>query len=145
MFDSIDEARGYVAALIDGEGSVSFVLREGKSPYRRVNISNTDPSIICAFENALDMLGVKHWIFHKRFKAQEHYLDSFRVEIRRQANFKRLYEQVTLRSDRKQAALEAIAGSFTHETHIGAGTSTYLDGILGNVLSQVKPTNPFRT
>lgn len=61
-FESTDMARGYLSAMIDGEGSVEFTPNYGgvKGWRRRVRICNTSPSIIESVESANRLLGLHY-------------------------------------------------------------------------------------
>jgi hypothetical protein len=51
--------------MVDGEGSVDFYRRPGKSWRRRVRITNTSPGIVRAVSEACECLGV-HYTLHAR-------------------------------------------------------------------------------
>lgn len=114
MFESNDEARGYLAAIIDGEGCVH------SPPKRGVYISNTDPAIIAATVGACRQLGIVCTVReYRRYPTPGK--RAWRVAIRWQPNLRRLLEVVTLRSPGKQARLEESVASYQHRSHIGPG------------------------
>jgi len=96
-----DQALGYLAAMIDGEGSVSPSSRN-----MSVRISNTEKSIIEATCEALDILDIEYTI---------HTYSSgvMCINIYRLRNFKKLAE-VPIRSQLKAARLQTIL-----DTHKG--------------------------
>jgi hypothetical protein len=49
-----DEARGYLAGMIDGEGTVQAVPKK-----RRIKITNTNPELIEAVLKCCEVLGIK--------------------------------------------------------------------------------------
>lgn len=53
-------AAAYLAAMIDGEGTVTNFRGDRKRHARRISISNTDPAIIAAIVACCDVLGVTY-------------------------------------------------------------------------------------
>jgi hypothetical protein len=88
-------ALGYVAAMIDGEGSISPSSRN-----MSVRIGNTDPSIIEATCEALDVLEIEYSVLTYANGVQS-------VNIYRLRNFKKLAE-VPIRSAAKIKKLQTI-------------------------------------
>lgn len=112
MFDSVDEAAGYVAALIDGEGSV------GTRPDDGVRIFNTDISIIRACEEALDVLDIKYSTV--LYNANHGHKAIHRVGIYGQENLKWLADVVTLRSANKNENLRILVASYKRKPYYSA-------------------------
>jgi hypothetical protein len=59
--EELAEIRGYLASMIDGEGTVQYVIKKGHN-VRNVSISNTDTGIIGHVCYCLDTLGIGYWM-----------------------------------------------------------------------------------
>jgi hypothetical protein len=103
IFASRSEAAGYLAAMIDGEGTVS-------ERRRLVVIYNTDLSIIDATTVACEMLGIHCRV--KRHKMQDGRKPMWNVIISRQSELIRLAESALPKSEAKRAALVRIVTGY---------------------------------
>ena len=119
MFASKDEAAGYLAGIIDGEGHVAF-RRHTRPEYacaqlqRYVVITNTDLGLLNRASAALDLFGIAHRS-RTRTDSRTGHLGTkpiHEVYIGQQDALKRLAETVTLGCKPKQEALVAIIGSY---------------------------------
>ena len=108
MFSCREEALGYLAGIIDGEGCVTASSRN-----MSVRISNTDSSIIEATRAALDLLGIEYTIGVKEYAPHSTWKSVQIIKIYRLRNFKKLSE-VPLKSAAKRAQLQQIL-----DTHKG--------------------------
>jgi hypothetical protein len=124
-FSDVRIALGYLAGIIDGEGSISCTSRN-----MVIRISNTEYSIIQATCECLDLLGVEY-IVHEH-KRTNHWKDFWIIGIYRLSNFQKLAE-VPLRSENKKWALERILANhkgdrMTHNPDPEVLKSLYLAG-----------------
>lgn len=104
---------GYLAAMIDGEGSVAIARRDGRIKSRYVCIVNTDESIIEACEEACRALGITFTRSCRRERARP----LFHVGIYGRANLERLLEVVPLRSGAKAERLREAVESYQQRHH----------------------------
>lgn len=103
-FKSLDEAAGYLGAMIDGEGSVA--LPTGTRRYSKgVNVANDDLDIVNAVLEAASMLGLTPFI-GKRARANGKV--GHLIWFCRWADIKRISEIVPIRSERKLAKIRRI-------------------------------------
>jgi hypothetical protein len=92
-FKSREEALGYLAGMIDGEGTVSTNHR-----HRAVRISNTDMALLAACGEALTLLGIEWRIYPRKSSSRpEHWAQAYDLTIFGRENFLKLVE-VPLRS-----------------------------------------------
>lgn len=108
MFSSREEAAGYVAGMIDGEGHVT-VRSRGRYD-RAVFISNTEWPLIEATSEALALLEVPHRIQPVKTKATRKSL--WHVVVRKRDGFEKLSLAVVLRHPTKAARLREIVASY---------------------------------
>lgn len=101
-WESDIEAGAYLAAIIDGEGSVAFYHST-----RQVTVTNTDLEIIYAVCHACDLLGITYKV-RKDIRYKEGTKDSFTVFIFSLENFKTLSERVPLRSVKRHRLNQMI-------------------------------------
>ena len=101
-----DDARYYLAALIDGEGSV-----ECRLPQRRVTIYNTEEDIIDAAIECLNILDIDYSIYEYKTGT---YKNVTNIRISRRANLERLYELVPIMSQRKRELLYKCIITYKH-------------------------------
>ena len=106
------EAAGYISAIIDGEGWVAEQRPERSRRIYRVTISNTEQDIIDGVREALDVLGVRHYINTQN--KQPPRVPVHHVIISHREGLTRLHEVVRLRSGRKQAALNEQIRLYGH-------------------------------
>lgn len=100
-FATKDQARYYLAALIDGEGSIIM----GRTP--RVSIANTDPSIILAAYRALKLLGIENTITVHTGK-QSNWKSCLEVKINRKSEITKVRDQIPVQSHPKLTRLLAL-------------------------------------
>jgi G:T-mismatch repair DNA endonuclease (very short patch repair protein) len=113
---SQETAAAYLAAMIDGEGTVTNSQGKRARQTRMVSISNTDPAIIVAITACCDVLGLTYrlrtdlpgrWPSKKpQWTAITH------VAIHGRANFQRLLDIVPIQAPEKRRRLEVIAASY---------------------------------
>lgn len=112
-FASDDEAAGYLAAMIDGEGCVTWraPTSGGTKVARRVEIYNTDTEIIAAVLAACERLGIgAHAI--ERHHDNPRWKRSYIVTIGRRRGLERLASMVRLRAPGKREKLEQAVESY---------------------------------
>lgn len=103
---NFQSALGYVAGLIDGEGSVSVGVK-----HRAVRMGNTDLGIIEAYEEALAVLGIQSKRTFKPSPRPE-WKPLYIVTIWGRRNLELVLEMVPLRDVGKKAKLKANVESF---------------------------------
>jgi hypothetical protein len=89
MFRNVDEAAGYLAAMIDGEGSVWFRARGVRGASRAIEIANTEPSIISATGAACDMLGITYRVVAYEKEKTSSWKQVYRLLITGRWNYER--------------------------------------------------------
>ncbi len=102
-FPCFQEACGYVAALIDGEGNVDCKKK-------RVRVSNTDYSIINYYKICLDILGIE--FIEYQDKKYEGLKQHWTIYINRRVDLVKLAGFTHLGSDLKRENLEKILLSY---------------------------------
>ena len=108
-FQSAIEAASYLAAMVDGEGSI------GGRGKREIRIRNTEPELIDACIEAADLLGLEYRVYRNRFAGNQwkNYDElSFTVQENLQ-NFQRL---VPFKSKRKQELLQQALDAYTRRS-----------------------------
>jgi hypothetical protein len=112
MFSSENEAKGYLAAIIDGEGHVSFRPTQGE---RRVIVTNTDLDILDAGIAACKKLGINARIKGPRSATRQrpNCAPTYDLVISGQTALRQLNYSILLRSTKKQQRLNAIINSYT--------------------------------
>lgn len=113
-------AAGYLAGLIDGEGSVVFGRwgpagprkPGGKKQYRVVVCVNTDPTIIKAAERACDIMGYEYITRQKPMPNEPNRKDIWVITIYRAESIRRLLDEVPIQARKKKANLKAMVASF---------------------------------
>lgn len=100
-----EEAAGYIAAIIDGEGWVAEQRATRKRALYRVTIANTDLAIVQAVRDALDVLGVRHYV--NSYDRPGNQQRMHHVLITHRDGLRALHKSVRLRCPRKQHALDA--------------------------------------
>lgn len=103
-------APGYLAAMIDGEGSVTF-HRAGYS--RGVKIVNTDPAIIQACKDCCDYLGIGYTTHQPTVKRLNRKQQTV-LTIYGRANLERLNSVISLQAPEKARRLEELVSSYTY-------------------------------
>ncbi len=99
-------AAGYVAGLIDGEGSVAIP----KQGTRSIRVSNTDPDIIETYMMACSLLGIETGSVQttRTPSGKEYYI----VPIYGRENFEKVRELIPFVSQAKQAKLDRVIGDY---------------------------------
>ena len=139
MFESTDEARGYLAGIIDGEGSVTMrpQTKRGMHSFTRdLRITNTESSIIEAAKAALDLLGIEYKVYTRTDRAGRSDVFGTKplhdIVVMKKESLDRIRNVVNLRCDYKRDQLAAMAGTYKRknrppqaelETHLAAGLS----------------------
>lgn len=100
-----DQARFYLAAMIDGEGYVGCSLDSRGFWCRQVAIANTDMALIEATAECCDLLGIDYRIKEQK-KQKEHHNTCLLLRITGRENLKILLEEVPLRSPKKLRTLQ---------------------------------------
>jgi DNA-binding transcriptional ArsR family regulator len=107
VFESLEEAAGYLAALIDGEGSVY-----GTGHRRAIFVFNSEVSIIKACLEACDMLGINARARARENAAPMSTVPMWTVSIFGRENLETAERVLRLRSLRKQEALHRAVASY---------------------------------
>lgn len=108
MFDTREEAAGYLAALIDGEGSVY-----AQKHRRLIQVYNSEEPIIRACLAACKLLGIEARASVREHASVMSTVPMWTVSIYGRANLERVASVLHLRSKRKQKALRAAIASYT--------------------------------
>lgn len=104
-------ACGYIAAMIDGEGSVYY---NRKKALRFAAIYNTEETVIEKAAYYLDILKIEYTIYtHNKAKFTHGFMQ--KIHISKQNNLKRLYELIgPILCERKGEGLRIIANSYVN-------------------------------
>jgi hypothetical protein len=102
------EAAAYLAAMIDGEGSVDFLA--GPAARRAVYVFNTDPDIIAAVIECCAALGIRHTFRADTSTARRK--QGWKVGIYGREGLEIILGRVPIRSRRKLETLRAAVGSY---------------------------------
>lgn len=113
MFQTKEQARFYLAGVIDGEGHISQRKHKSKEHgyTREVRITNTDEGLLSASRAALDMLGVKHRTYDRSERARLGTKPIFDIVVWGKENLELLVEHVPLQTE-KGDKLKAVVGSY---------------------------------
>ena len=111
-FRSESEAAGYVASMIDGEGTVSLLRTRSGNRTCKVRITNTDWGLILATAQALEVLGVEHTIVEGSTPKKAGWSRRWDVQISTRAGLQRLADVVELRSTKKRERLGALLAAY---------------------------------
>jgi len=116
------EAQAYLAAMIDGEGTVSDAYvtsqRTGhlvRSSARSVRIANTDRTLLVVCGECCELLGIKFRI-RERKKTRtipKHWKKAWDPIISDRESFRRMCAVVPLQSEDKRERLRVLAASYT--------------------------------
>lgn len=120
-FPTQEAAAYYLAAMIDGEGSVSVTYTSSPQQNRRcvryVEVGNTDSGLIAAFIEACDLLGIETRTYVKpRPKAHPKWSDGWVVQIGKRESLQIVVDKVSIQSSKKQAKLRELLGSYWRGT-----------------------------
>jgi hypothetical protein len=105
MFFDAQTAAGYVAAMIDGEGSVSCTPK-----HRGIRVGNTDMALLDAYEEALGILGVQYTRIQK--KRRPPWKDMAVTSIFGRRNLETILRDVPIRAPEKRRRLKVAVDSF---------------------------------
>lgn len=110
MFKSKALAAEYLSGIIDGEGSISSrrVKKSTSGAVREVRITNTDPELLDAVREGLDMLGVVHATYDRSERERLGSKPIFDIVVSRKANLELLASQITLRSYKARQLREML-------------------------------------
>ncbi len=103
------EAAAYLAAIIDGEGTVS--VARGAKPFRAVRIINTDPDIIEATMECCRRLGIDSRVSVKNI-ASERKQKCWVVTISSKRNIEKV-SKLPIRARSKRERLLKLLSSYT--------------------------------
>lgn len=104
-----DQAIGYLAAMIDGEGWIGDL----KGVHNRaIRIANTEEDIISAVTSCLDYLGITYIIIRDKKPARPNWAKRITVDITRRSNLSYILGHVPFRSLRKRERLERLVSSY---------------------------------
>lgn len=115
-FQSEAHAAGYLAAIIDGEGTVTLPQTSiGKRTCFAIRIANTDWDIIVATTEALELLHIAYRVHQRTFKGRPvHWRTGWDVVIGTRSGLKRLAQTVELRSTKRIERLRTLLASYKH-------------------------------
>lgn len=103
-FKNLDEAAGYLAAMIDGEGTVALPTA-GRKYSKGVNVANDDEDIVEAVLEAAQMLGLTPFIEKRK---RENGKIGHLVWFCRWADIEKIGRLVPVRSIRKAQKIQRI-------------------------------------
>lgn len=103
-----EQARGYLAAMIDGEGNINYAGRN-----RTIGIANTDLGIHAAIAASCDVLGIEHrlWEDKARQKMRQR-KRCWYTFIRKRSSLEFIYREIPLQSATKREQLGALLLSY---------------------------------
>lgn len=111
--ENFDVCSAYLAAIIDGEGSVQYRKQKGS---RWVSISNTEIEIINNCKKCCDVLGIKYG-WYDTGNMFTHGTES-RLTISGRNNLETLYRSAgRYMSNRKKTLMEEIFCSYKYNMH----------------------------
>ena len=116
-FQSSAVAAAYLAAMIDGEGTVARFNGDRGRDARFVAISNTDHALIAAIEECCNTLGITYTVNDEspagaRSRKYNHWTPIRQVRIYGQRNFRLLLAVVPIQAPGKQARLRRLVDSY---------------------------------
>ena len=106
---TFDEARFYLAAMIDGEGYVPACATSHR--YRSIRIANTDPDLIAAMQECCDVLGLHYLTIPIKAQKSE-WSDSWAVDISSRDSLISVRDYVPIRCKSKVERLNALIDSY---------------------------------
>lgn len=101
----------YLAALIDGEGTITRCGRKS----RAVRITNTDLNIISAGTACLAKLGISYKIYKRKSTKGK---QAFDIVVHGEDNFRRVLASVPIQSQEKRKRLNELIGSYVDRHQI---------------------------
>ena len=107
-----DFARGYIAALIDGEG---YVVAPNNRSQREVVVEMCDPEPLETFKEALDLLSVRYRERGREATATRR--RTYAVSIASQQGLTALHSQVKLSHPRKQWRLADLLTTYKRKPY----------------------------
>lgn len=108
-----DYAKGYLAALIDGEG---YIVAPNPRGQREVVVEMCDPEPIACMKEACGVLGIR---FRTRGRpAREGRRQTYAVSIASQQGLAALYKNVTLAHPTKQSRLEGLLRTYKRAPYL---------------------------
>lgn len=116
VFPDDQAAAWYLAAMVDGEGSVSKVYDSyGKRcGNRHIAITNTDVALIDAVCSALARLGIEHNRHSDPDIRQPHYRLRHEVHVTNYRSLKRFHDVVPIQAPAKKERLEGLLASYRY-------------------------------
>ena len=117
-FPTDEAAAYYLAAMIDGEGTVrhskSYINKNGKRTCgtRLIGISNTDSNIIDATTEALDQLGIEYTCKRNVPRKSENHKPISLITIHSRVNLAKVFEMVPIQQKFKQDRLRSLLDSY---------------------------------
>lgn len=114
VFDNCEQAAYYLAAMIDGEGSVIFrpIGPKRRSVGREVRVSNTDEDILEATRTAMRMLGVKFTEYLELGKDERHPRDCMTLRVGSRDSLEIIWSRVPIMATRKRDTLRKCIESY---------------------------------
>ena len=106
-FKNIDEAAGYLGAMIDGEGSVLMPSKPELNGGASVIIVNVSREVISACREAADLLGLRYRV-RTRKRSRPEWQDAMVVCFSHWDDFERLLSEIPIRMPEKRRRLETL-------------------------------------
>jgi hypothetical protein len=109
------EALYYLAAIIDGEGCISYTdAPSGSKWWQQIYVANTEKDIIKRTEECLTLIGVDCNIRITQPKETRH-SPLYTLHITGRDNLEKMFAQVPFASERKKETLELIVNSYARK------------------------------
>lgn len=107
-------AAGYVAGIIDGEGTVYYTERGGRMVNRRVGVSLVEKELLDVYVSACNFLGIFPWYYFRDFPSWRAAGKSPMHEagISNRDDFEAILRLVPLGSVRKRKKLQHIVDTY---------------------------------
>src|SRR6266853_3807830 len=119
---TFEQASAYLAAMIDGEGTVSEPV-PGKYN-REISIGNTDEDIIAAIKEAFDVLDIGYRVYLRQPPGNRKPL--WNVIVHGRPNMKRIRDNIPIRAMVKLGRLDRVIASYSSPTPLNIETITLL-------------------
>lgn len=136
---------GWLAGIIDGEGSISMTITNKRVYTPWVTIYNTDEKIILKVQSLLESIGVSKPV-HKFGRKNPHHKPSYHIQISKHAEIKLLLDLVVPhlsgKRERAEIMLEFVNARIAanHRGREGPTVSTY-DGTEVYYFDKLKELN----
>ena len=116
-----EEALGYLAGIIDGEGCIAYYPNSETYAGREVQIANTDKDIVKHVERCLEVLGIDCNIRVQHYPNKK---SCYEIHITHRDNLLFIHDCVPLASQTKKDKLYAAVSSYKRKFRTGKKSTT---------------------